>query len=267
MDIIWAFILGAIQGITEILPISSSAHLIIVPWLFGVPDQGLSFDVALHLGSLLAVIIAFKADWLKLIKSALDLVKNKFKKPTQNQKLIYFLILGTIPAAITGYFLGDLIESTFRSPYIIVLTLTFYGALLWFAEYVGKQNKDIGKITFKNVLLIGFAQALALIPGTSRSGITITAGLFGGLTKEDAAKFSFMLSAPIIFGAGILKVAEIPIEKMISMPFVVGFLSSFVFALLAIRMLLAFVKKSSYKWFSIYRFALAILILAVILVR
>jgi undecaprenyl-diphosphatase len=265
MSIAWAFFLGAIQGITEILPISSSAHLIIAPKLFNLPDQGLSFDVALHLGSLLAIAIAFKSDWLKLFKSALELPKKKFKYSTKNQKLIYYLVLGTIPAAVAGYFLEDLADSTFRSEYIIVFTLIFYGALLWIAEVIGKKTKDLKKITLKDSLIIGFAQALALIPGTSRSGVTITAGLFSGLNKETAAKFSFMLSAPIILGAGLLKISQIPLKELLSTPMVVGFVSAFFFALISIKFLLSFVRKSSYKWFSIYRFALAGLILIFII--
>lgn len=265
MNITWAFFLGAIQGITEILPISSSAHLIIVPKFFSMPDQGLSFDVALHLGSLLAIIIAFKNEWFEILNSSLELAKKKFKKPSQKEKLIYFLIVGTIPAAIVGYFLNDLAESALRSPYIIVGTLVFYGALLWFFEYVGKKQKNIKDMSLKDSVVVGIAQALALIPGTSRSGVTITAGLFSGMTKEDAAKYSFILSAPIILGAGLLKVANVPIHEVFSAPFIVGFLSSFVFGLLAIRILLSFVRKSSYKWFSIYRFVLAALILIFII--
>lgn len=260
MSIIWAFILGAIQGITEILPISSSAHLILAPKLFNLPDQGLSFDVALHLGSLLAIIIAFKNDWAKILKSILEIPKKNFKNHTQEQRLIYFLIVGSIPGAIAGIFLEDLADSLFRSEYIILLTLIIYGLLLWFAEKIGKKTKDLKKITLKDSLLIGLAQALALIPGTSRSGVTITVGLFSGLNKETAAKFSFMLSAPIIMGAGLIKVTQIPVSQLLSAPIITGFISACIFALISIKFLISFVKNSSYKWFSIYRFALATLI-------
>lgn len=267
MNIEWAIILGAVQGITEVLPISSSAHLILFPWFFDVRDQGLSFDVALHLGSLLAIIIAFRKEWLNLGKSGVDLIKNKLKPANQNQKMIYYLALATIPGALAGYLLESRAETTLRSPYIIVFTLVFFGALLMYMDAQGKKEKEFKDISFKDSLTIGFAQALAIIPGTSRSGITISAGLFRGLKKDEAAKFSFMLSAPVILGAGIVKVPDIPVSELTSIYFWAGMTSSFVFALLAIRFILKYVKTRSYNIFAYYRFALAILILIILEVK
>ncbi len=267
MNITWAIILGAIQGITEILPISSSAHLILFPWFLKMPDQGLSFDVALHLGSLLAIIIAFGPDWINLIQELPKLVKNKLKATNQNQKIIYYLLLATIPGTIAGILFESLIETKLRSELVIVFTLFIYGGILWYVDKKGQKGKTLSDIGLKDALFIGLAQMFALVPGTSRSGITISAGLFRGLKKEVAAKFSFMLSAPIIFGAGIVKVPKIALSDLVSAYFILGVISSFVFALLAIKFILGFVKKYSYKYFAFYRFGLAALILIFIFLR
>lgn len=267
MSIFWSTILGAIQGITEMLPVSSSAHLVLSPWLANLEDQGLAFDVALHLGSLVAIIIAFRTEWLNLIKKGLSLFKQKMKPVSHDQKMIYYLILATIPGALAGYFFEDLAESALRSPYIIVFTLVFYGALLMLMNKKGKKNKDFSKITLSDSIFIGTAQALALIPGTSRSGITITAGLFRGLKKEEAAKFSFMLSAPIILGAGLFKVPSIPTAELGSPAIWAGMLASLIFTFLAIKFVLGYVKNHSYNIFAYYRFLLAFLVLILIILR
>ncbi len=267
MSISWSLVLGAVQGITEFLPISSSAHLILFPWLFETSDQGLVFDVALHLGSLLAIVFVFRSEWLRLFGKAGSLFKNRLKPQDHDQKMVYFLIVATVPAAVAGYFLSDLAKGAFRSPYIIVFTLVFYGVLLILADKYGRKEKGFEEISLKDALLVGLAQVLALVPGTSRSGVTITAGLFGGLKKKEAARFSFMLLAPIIFGAGVLKVPEIPSDQFLSVPLWTGVLSSLVFSLLAIKFVLKYVERHSYKIFAYYRFGLAALALAFILVR
>jgi len=267
MSIYWSIILGAIQGITEVLPISSSAHLVLFPWFFKVPDQGLAFDVALHIGSLLAIIIAFKKDWLKLVKETFYLIKSKLKPQNQSQRMIYYLAMASIPGALAGYFLEEEAESIFRSPYVIVFTLIFYGLLLIIFERIGKKIKKFENIGLKESSIIGLAQALAIIPGTSRSGVTISAGLMSGLTKEDAAKFSFMLSAPIILGAGIVKLPDIYTADAIGISFWLGLFSAFVFGLLAIKFILKFVQTKSFSWFAIYRFLLAGLIIIAIITR
>jgi undecaprenyl-diphosphatase len=267
MTIIWSLFLGALQGITEVLPISSSAHLVLAPWFFEIKDQGLAFDVALHFGSVIAIIIAFRSEWANLIKKGLSLFKQNLKPKDHDQKMIYFLLLATIPGALAGYSFEEIAETTLRSEYIIIFTLVLYGCLLIYADTVGKKEKDFDKISLKDALVVGFAQALAIIPGTSRSGVTITAGLFRGLKKETAAKFSFMLSAPIILGASLVKIPSIPTSDLLSTFFWAGVISSFVFTLLAIKFILGYVKKRSYRIFAYYRFALAALILILILER
>lgn len=267
MNILWSLFLGAVQGITEILPISSTAHLILLPWFFRAPSGGLAFDVALHLGSLIAVIIAFYKDWLSLFRSFLLLLKNRLRPADHSQKMIYYLILASVPAAVAGVFFEKAIEGIFRSPIVIVFTLIGFGILLLIAEKIGQKKKDFGKITLTDAISVGFAQMIALIPGTSRSGITITAGLFRGLKKEEAAKFSFMLSAPAILGAAIVKLPDIASSMLTDISFWGGLLSSFVFGLLAIKFILKFVQKYSYRPFVYYRFALAILIIVFLLGR
>jgi undecaprenyl-diphosphatase len=267
MNILMSIFLGAVQGITEILPISSTAHLILFPWFFQVPSGGLAFDVALHLGSLIAVIIAFRREWLSLAKSAGRLIGNKLKPADHNQKMIYYLVLASIPAGVVGIFFDEIIENALRSPYVIVVTLITFGLVLLIAEKVGAQKKTFEKITLRDALLIGFAQMIALIPGTSRSGITISAGLFAGLKKEEAAKFSFMLSAPAILGAAIVKLPNLSGSVLTSTAFWLGMLSSFIFSLLAIIFILKFVQKYSYKPFVYYRFVLALLIMIFLIWR
>lgn len=267
MTLLWSIFLGAIQGITEILPISSTAHLVLMPWFFQVPDQGLAFDVALHIGSLLAVVIAFWSEWLQIIKSVPALIKNRLKAQDSEQKMIYYLLLATIPGALAGYFLEDKAETVFRSPYIIVATLVIFGALLWWVEKTGKKSKDLSKITLKDALVVGTAQAIAIIPGVSRSGITISGGLAMGLKKDEAAKLSFMLSAPIILGAAIAKLPDLSAEMLRGMELWAGLISSFVFGLLSIKFILKFVQKRSFRPFVYYRFALAAIILILIIWR
>lgn len=267
MNIIWATFLGAVQGITEILPISSTAHLILLPWFFEVPSAGLAFDVALHLGSLLAIIIAFCKEWLELLKSALGLIRNRLKPENHSQKMVYFLLAASVPAGLAGIFFDEIIENALRSPLIIVFTLVTFGVLLLAAEKIGKKYKSFQDITLKDALVVGTAQMIALIPGTSRSGVTITAGLFSGLRKDEAAKFSFMLSAPAILGAAIIKLPDLAGNLFTEVSFWAGLLSSFLFGLFAIKFILKFVQRYSYRPFVYYRFVLAALIVIVLIWR
>src|SRR4051812_24752023 len=185
MDLTQAITLGAVQGITEFLPISSTAHLILVPWLMHWPDPGATFDVALHLGTLVALLLYFRADWIGLITSGIGWLRGDRTNPTG--RLAIYIVLATIPGAALGALFQHQIESTLRSPLIISFTLIALALLLVFAERVGQQAKDLKQITLPDAITVGFAQALALVPGVSRSGITITAGLFRGLNRATAA--------------------------------------------------------------------------------
>ncbi|OGE76747.1 MAG: undecaprenyl-diphosphatase UppP [Candidatus Doudnabacteria bacterium RIFCSPHIGHO2_02_FULL_48_21] len=257
MEIFQAIVLGIIQGLTEFLPISSSAHLFLVPYFFGWDYQGIGFDIALHWGSLLAVLIFFGKDYLRYAKAI-------FVPGHRDRKLAMFLALGTVPAAVLGYFFADVIEYKLRHPLVTVATLAVFGVLLFIADRSGRKDAHIHDLNWKNTLFIGFAQAIALIPGVSRSGATITAGLVSHLKREKAAKFSFLLSGPVIFGAGLVVFQDI---ERITAPFAAGFISSAVFGMIAIKLLLRFISQRSFAVFTWYRIILAMVVLIVFFLR
>jgi undecaprenyl-diphosphatase len=199
MGIIEVIVLAILQGLTEFLPISSSAHLILPSQVLGWQDQGQAFDVAVHAGSLFAVVLYFRREVATMTTSWFGSLGGKH---TQDSKLAWLIVGATIPAGLVGFILNDFIEDNLRSSTVIAATTIIFGLLLWFADRTAKQSQDEYQTTFKQAMIIGFAQVLALIPGTSRSGITITAGLMLGLTAKAAARFSFLLSIPLIFAAG-----------------------------------------------------------------
>ncbi|TAN44103.1 MAG: undecaprenyl-diphosphate phosphatase [Nitrospirae bacterium] len=245
-----AIILGIVQGLTEFLPVSSTAHLILFPWFFGWHGDidSLTFDVALHGGTLLALLVCFYKDWLELL--------------TKERQKLGFILAAVVPAGVVGILFKGFIEHQLRNPLIMVATLTLFGVVMLAAEKLSPKNRD--SVSFKDALFIGMAQAIALIPGVSRSGITITAGLFRGLSRESAARFSFLLSTPVIAGATLLEC-----RKLIKNPgaynldmFSVGFLASFISGFFAIKFLLAYLKKYPLNAFVYYRFGLAVVIAA-----
>ena len=268
MTSIQAIILGAVQGLTEFLPISSSAHLILVPWFMGWQDQGLTFDVVLHAGTLLAILTYFWEDWYGMLQGLLNWARNPTKANTAaNSRLFFYVVLATIPAALVGFFAEKAVETTLRSPFVLSFTMIGVAVLLWIAEKTAKLEKGLSKVSLGDALCIGTAQALALVPGTSRSGITITAGLFLGLTRETAARFSFLLSAPIIAGAGLKKALELRhtgITHAEQLPLLFGFLASLIFGYLTIKFLMNFLQKNSLFVFICYRILLGMLILFLI---
>ncbi len=265
MEIFQAFILGMVQGLGEFLPISSSAHLVITPWLFNWNDPGLAFDVALHWGTLLAVVAYFYNDiWLiirgffhSLSKSTRDMQSNTY------QKMAWLLIVASVPGAIIGKLLESQAEHAFRNPLLIAGTLSVMGVILYFADRIGTKLKNLNHISWANALVLGLSQAAAIIPGVSRSGATITAGLLQGFTREDAAKFSFLMSVPIILGAGLLKLPDIINYGGGRIELLIGFISAAVFGFLSIKFLMKYIVNRSYVLFTWYRLALALIILAV----
>jgi undecaprenyl-diphosphatase len=270
MDIFQPIIFGLIQGLTEFLPISSSAHLILLPKFFNWTDPGLNFNVALHFGTLLAVISYFKNDLLEISKLSKVSFVRLFKRPivnksvsqnsgNYNEQIVWLLIVATIPGVIIGYFLNDLAEEVLRNPAIIVVTLIFFGGLLYWADKTAKQKRTLKELNFKDALLIGIAQGIALIPGTSRSGITITIGLLLGLSRTVAARFSFLMSIPIILGAVVYKFPDL-LEGGIGSYEILGILVSATSGYLAIAVLMKFINKVSYKIFFWYRIVLAVLV-------
>lgn len=259
MDIFQSIILGIVQGLGEFLPISSTAHLILAPYFFGWSDPGLAFDVALHVGTLIAVVVFFFFDWLDIFKSTSNGVfKTNYQPQTTNYKpeLLWLLVIASVPGAIFGFFLDDYAEKIFRNPLLIAGTLSAVGLILYLVDKYAKHKKDINHMSWKDAIIIGLSQAVAIIPGVSRSGATITAGLSLGLSREQAARFSFLLSTPIIFGAAILKVPQL-FENGITLPITLGIIAAAVSGYLAIKYMLRFIQKVGYAPFFWYRLVLA----------
>jgi undecaprenyl-diphosphatase len=248
------------------LPISSSAHLVLFPWLFRFPDPGLAFDVALHVGTLGAILAYFWREWCDIAVSLVKLARERHIT-SQSQKLALLLVIASVPGAIFGILLGGYAENVFRSPLLIASALVVMGATLWFADHSDKGDKGFDQITKLDSLKIGLAQAVAIIPGVSRSGATMTAGLFLGIERSDVAKFSFMMSAPIIAGAALVKMKDLAPAMLTNATFLTAFLAALVSSLFAIRFLLGYIKKHNFNVFVYYRFALATLVLAVYLMR
>lgn len=261
-----ALILGLLQGLAEFLPISSSAHLTLAPWLFHWPDPGLSFDVALHFGTLIAVVWYFRAEWAALLRAAWQIVLTR-KIVTVEQKRAAFLIVATIPGGIFGLLLEKKAETAFRNPALIAAALIVLGILLWLADRLAREDRPLTAMTWRDAIIIGVAQVFALIPGVSRSGSTITAGRALGLDRNSAAAFSFLLSMPIIAAAVILKGPQLLRESGMSVPIVVGVAASAISGWLAISVLLKYVSRHSYGVFALYRVLLGAVVLAIYFAR
>ena len=269
MDILQAFILGIVQGFSEFLPISSSGHLIIFPKLFGwsgVVDS-LEFDVALHVGTTVAVIWFFWNDWVKIIKSFLRSLKEKEITKKFESKLLLMILVGSIPAGVVGLGLKDWIEQNTREPLLVAGTLFSFGLLLWLADKAGQKNRSFTNIGWIDTAIIGVAQAISLVPGVSRSGVTITAGLFKGLNREAATRFSFLLSTPAIIGAAAISAKDLlgassPGNMLV---FSVGTGVAAISGWLAIKFLLKFVSTHNFNIFVWYRIALALILLMIFL--
>jgi undecaprenyl-diphosphatase len=253
-----AVILGLVQGLGEFLPISSSAHLVLVPWLFKWTDPGLTFDVALHAGTLFSVILYFWKDWIRLISKGLTDVHDP------DGKLFWYLAVASIPGAFIGFVLEHKAETVFRSPLLVAVMLIGMGLVLWWSDRRGAKEIDMGGITLKASLLIGLSQALAIIPGVSRSGITMAAGLGLGLTRKSAARFSFLLSTPIIFGAALVQLPDILAHpEMLTVNFLSGMLVSFISGWLSIGILLKYVQTRDFMPFVWYRLFLGAAVIVV----
>jgi undecaprenyl-diphosphatase len=251
--------LGLLQGLGEFLPISSSAQLILIPWLLGWAEHPLSLDVALHVGTLVAVLVAFAADWVGLLKAGFSglLRGDPFSGP--EGRLLGFLLLASIPGGIAGLLLEKRAETVFRSPLVVASCLAAGGVVLLAADRLGAGAKPLGAMTAKDALLIGLSQGLAVIPGVSRSGITIAAALALGYPREASARFSFLLATPIILGAAALKVPHL-LRSGDPTGILVGMAVSALVGLLAIRFLLGYVRKGTYIPFVVYRFLVALVV-------
>ncbi|MDX1754496.1 MAG: undecaprenyl-diphosphate phosphatase [Marinobacter sp.] len=264
MDLWHIIVLSVIQGLTEFLPISSSAHLILPSQLLGWPDQGLAFDVAVHVGTLAAVVWYFRRDVLRLITAWLgDTARGRVG---DDSGLAWAIIVGTIPAGLAGLLLDDLIESHLRAGLVIAASTIGFGLVLWWSDATGRRHRGLATLTIRDAVIIGLAQALALIPGTSRSGITMTAALFLGFQREAAARFSFLLSIPLITAAGALKTAELIGQGAAAdwTSIALGALLSFVSAFACIHLFLKFLERIGLMPYVIYRLLLGGLLLLVL---
>ncbi|MGH9628331.1 MAG: undecaprenyl-diphosphate phosphatase [Bryobacteraceae bacterium] len=266
MPLYQVIILAIVQGFTEFLPISSSAHLALAPWLFGWRDQGLTFDIALHVGTLCAVGIYFFRDWIQVIAQAFGMPYGKDKQLFQNKNLLWMLAAASVPVGVCGLLLKEHAETTWRNPFVIGGMLIGVGLLMALAEKTSEQNRGIGGVGFFDSMIVGCAQALAIVPGTSRSGITMTAAMFRDIDRYSAARFSFLLSTPAIAAAAakafydLMKQGGIPPDMRLQ--FVVGVVVSAITGCLVIAFFLKFLRRYSLSFFVYYRVIFGIIVIA-----
>jgi undecaprenyl-diphosphatase len=270
MSLFQAIILAIVQGLTEFLPVSSSAHLILIPNLLHWPDQGLAFDVALHTGTLIAVVLYFLRDWIQLTLAGLGFNYPRAAGPAvieHNRKMFWYLVAATVPGAVVGFLFEKKIEEYLRDPRPIAVAMIAIALLMWYAEYVSKLDRGMNRVRFSDAIIVGVAQAAALFPGVSRSGITITAGLFRGMTRETAARFSFLLSTPIIAGAAAKELPELirlSRSGAIDLPLSTIWISiavSAVVGYMVIAFFLRYLQTRTLKIFIYYRIVFGIVIL------
>jgi undecaprenyl-diphosphatase len=264
-----AVVLGIIQGFTEFLPISSSAHLILIPWMFGWQGtlvDSLNFDVALHAGTLVAILAYFGKDWLALLTQFFTGLRGGQWK-TGEGRLVWYIVLATIPAGVLGLKYEHVVEESFRNPLLIALTLLVVSVIMWAADRYSRKAAGIERMTLGHALVIGCAQATALVPGVSRSGSTIIGGLLTGYTREGAARFSFLLSTPVIAGAAVLKLHKLHLAPGELAPFAAGVACSAAVGYVSIKFLLTYLNRHSLNLFVGYRLALAAVVLAIWLAR
>lgn len=265
MSTLEAFVLGAVQGLGEFLPISSSGHLVVVPWLLGWAPHGLSFDVALHLGTLAAVLYAFAGDWWRIARGTLAGLQRGNPLAEPEGRLLARLAAASVPGAVAGLLLDEWAETTFRSPALVAVTMAVLGLVLFVADRRAGSRPE--PFSTRDALLVGCAQALALLPGVSRSGATISMALLLGYRREESARFSFLLATPITFGAALLKVPELVQAGGLETSVLVGMASAALFGFLSIRVLLAYVRTRDYRPFVYYRWLFSLVVVAALLAR
>jgi undecaprenyl-diphosphatase len=257
---IQALIMGFVQGLTEFVPISSSGHLILVPWAMGWKDpfiNSLAFSVVLHMGTLVALLAYFWRDWLTLIPAGLASIRDRSLRDDPDRKMAWLLVVATIPAVLVAPLLSDAVESWVREPARVAAMLCVGAAILWLAERWGSKVREMESMTFGGALAIGIAQVLALIPGISRSGISIAAGLFEGLNREAAARFSFLMATPVVAGAGLWEARKLLTDQAGVHPetrlMAIGFLAAATSGVLAIHFMLQFLRRQPVTLFVVYR--------------
>jgi undecaprenyl-diphosphatase len=270
MPLYQAIVLAIIQGLTEFLPVSSTAHLTIIPELLHWQDPGLSFDVALHSGTLVAVLVYFFRDWVQVILNGLGFSYRGARPDENSRTLLWLLVLGTIPAALAGLKFEKYADAMWRTPYIIGFSMIVFGILMWVADRVATAKNGLDEMTWTDALSVGVAQALAIIPGVSRSGVTLTAARFRGFGREAAARFSFLLSTPIIAGAAAKKGWELHksgLPEDMKLPYLIGIVVSGVVGLVVIAFFMKYLKRHSLSVFVWYRIVFGIIVVALAFFR
>ncbi|HEY6391047.1 MAG TPA: undecaprenyl-diphosphate phosphatase [Bryobacteraceae bacterium] len=271
MPIYQVIVLAIIQAVTEFLPISSSAHLELAPWLFGWKDPGLTFDVALHVGTLVAILIYFFKDWVQIVGQGIGLNIGADPELKRNRGLLWLIAAASIPIGVAGYLFNKQAEGAWRNPYVIGSMLIVIGIVMWIADRSATGKKEMGNVSWSDGIWTGIAQALAVVPGTSRSGITITAGLFRGMNRETAARFSFLLSAPAIAAAALKKFWDIHkaggIAPEMRVPFVLGIALSGILGAVVIAVFLKYLRRNSLMPFVYYRIVFGIIVIALAVFR
>ena len=267
MPLYEVIVLGLIQGLTEFLPISSTAHLTVIPWLFGWKDPGLTFDIALHVGTLVAILIYFYRDWVQILVQGFGGRPNADPDLARNRNLLWFMAAATIPIGIFGFLFNKQAETTWRQPDVIAGAMILVGGILWWAERAGRKQKDLGRLTFGDTMAVGFAQVLSIVPGTSRSGITIAAGLFRNLDRPTAARFSFLLSTPAIAAAAAKSFYDLQkhqggVPHEMRVPMLIGILVSGVSGAFVIHFFIDYLRKGTLNFFVAYRVIFGIIVIA-----
>jgi len=261
MDILKVIILGIVQGLTEFLPVSSSGHLVLAAELLNFHEEGVAFEVFVHLGTLLSVLIVFREDVIKMILAPFQFLSSRFKNKETKQYLLWdlYIIIGTIPAAIIGLSFKSKIEASFSNILLVIAMLAITGTILLLSRFMPKKNQDM---TILKSFIIGVSQAFAILPGISRSGSTIVTGIFLGIDKENAARFSFLLAIPAILGASVIKLKDLLVMESYSIPasyLLIGAIVSFISGYFAVLWLLDIVKKGKLEWFALYCYLIVVI--------
>ena len=266
LTLIQSFVLGVLQGLAEFLPVSSSAHLSLAPWAFGWPEPGLAFDVALHVGTLVALVWYFRSEWIALAFAAATVLSTR-RIATDEQRRAVLIVVATVPGGLAGLLFEKQAETIFRAPVLTAVALIVMGAILWAVDAFAARARPLPSMRWRDALLIGCAQAFALIPGVSRSGATITTGRALGFDRRSATVFSFMMSMPIIAAAALLKVPKALAQGGVTAPLIVGIVTAALSSMLAITVLLRFIQRRGFGVFALYRFALGATVLALAAAR
>jgi undecaprenyl-diphosphatase len=271
MPLLQVIVLAVVQGITEFLPISSTAHLYLTSWLLGWHTEALDFDIALHIGTLLAVLLYFLRDWLQILAQGLGMRYGRDEELKHNRMMLWLLAIATIPVGVFGYVFNKQAETTWRNPYVMGVMLVAVGVLMWLAERAGRMRRDLSSLNLPDSVVIGLAQALSIVPGTSRSGITISAGLFRDFDRQSAARFSFLLSTPAIAAAAGKALYDIDkqggLDAIVNAPFFVGVAVSALTGCAVIAWFLHYLRRSSLRPFVYYRIIFGIMVIALAFIR